>query len=115
MKCIDDYIETKLINKDNFADIYVFAIERKFNTLVEMSKKFISNKIKDCVDQDIEQVIKLNDKTNNSLLEIVVNKYLSNLNKYNRIQSYNSTNLILDGRYYTCNPSAYLKDVIKLD
>ena len=29
MKCIENHIETKLINKDNFADIHVYAIKGK--------------------------------------------------------------------------------------
>ena len=53
MKCVENYIETKLINKDNFADIHFFAFKRKFDTLVEMSKKFVSNNINEWVKHDM--------------------------------------------------------------
>ena len=69
---------------------------------------------------NFDQLNELNEKTNNSLFEIMfnTNKYHLNINKYNRIQSYpynQAMTIVLDGQHYSWNPSVFLKNVIKFD
>ena len=120
MKCMENHIEAKLINKDNFADIHFFAFERKFDTLMEISKNFISNNINEWVEEDVnfDQLKVLNEKTSNSLFEIIVNKYRSNMNMFHSIYYYKYANdrsiqLKINGLLYKWDQNHYLKNVIK--
>ena len=119
MKCLENHIDIKVINKDNFADIHLFACERQFDALVQISMNFMSNKIDEWIDQDLNKVIQLNDKTNNSLLAIIFNKYRNNRSKYNQMKSYQFNSgqwsIMLNGQYYIWSPNTYLKDVIQFD
>ena len=93
----------------------VYAFERKFDTLVEISKKFISKEINNWIenDMDVKQVIVLNDKTNNSLLEIIFNKYRLNMNMFNSICSHRLPFIIVEGHNYNWSNYTSLNRVIK--
>lgn len=72
---IEYEIKSRVINADNFADIYEYGFERGFARLTRLAKQFIRLNIEDLVDKCTNWLIGLNNKTNNSLFKVIVRKF----------------------------------------
>lgn len=112
-ECLETHIRTNLINKDNFVDIYVFANERNFENLCEISKNFMFDKINDWVDQDVDRLKELNRKTQDSLFGVIVDKYVKSRYSFNSIYNvHGQVSIQHNYTQYVWNGRTFLKDCI---